>query len=435
MMYMSSTSSSSGSYNLTITFEVGTDLDMATVMVQNRVAIAQSSLPQPVVVQGVTTRKQSTNIVMILSLSSTDPEYDALYLSNYATLNMLNELTRLPGVGSVSVMSADDYSMRIWLDPNAMRIRNITPEDVYNAIAQQSTQVSAGYVGQPIANANNPFQYTLMLKGQMVTPDQFGNIILKSENGGSFLRLKDVAQIELGSESYSVVSKLQGEQSATIAIYQLPGSNSMAVAEVVREKMKELALGLPDQIKFDVTLDTTLVIGASIHEVLITFLETTALVVLVIFLFLQNFRAVIIPCISIPVSLIGTLAVMSMLGFSINTLSMFGMILAIAIVVDDAIVVVENSTRLMDTGKYTAREAVTEAMDEIVGPIVGIVLVLLAVFIPTIFIGGISGQLYKQFALTISAATLISGFNSLTLTPALCGLFLQASKEDRKSVV
>ena len=431
MMYMSSTSSSSGSYNLTITFEVGTDLDMATVMVQNRVAIAQSSLPQPVVVQGVTTRKQSTNIVMILSLSSTDPEYDALYLSNYATLNMLNELTRLPGVGSVSVMGAGDYSMRIWLDPNAMRIRNITPEDVYNAIAQQSTQVSAGYVGQPIANANNPFQYTLMLKGQMVTPDQFGNIILKSENGGSFLRLKDVAQIELGSESYSVVSKLQGEQSATIAIYQLPGSNSMAVAEVVREKMKELALGLPDQIKFDVTLDTTLVIGASIHEVLITFLETTALVVLVIFLFLQNFRAVIIPCISIPVSLIGTLAVMSMLGFSINTLSMFGMILAIAIVVDDAIVVVENSTRLMDTGKYTAREAVTEAMDEIVGPIVGIVLVLLAVFIPTIFIGGISGQLYKQFALTISAATLISGFNSLTLTPALCGLFLQASKESK----
>ncbi len=429
MTYMSSTSSSSGSYNLTITFDVGTDIDMATIMVQNRVSVAQSSLPQPVVVQGITTKKQSTNIVLILSLSSTDSLYNALYLSNYATLNMLNELTRLPGVGSVSVMGAGNYSMRIWLDPNAMRIRNLTPETVFAAISSQSKQVSAGYVGQPIAVANNPFQYTLMVQGQMITPQQFGEIILRTEDGGKYLRLRDVAKIELGSESYSVVSKLQGKQSATIAIYQLPGSNSMAVAKVVKDKMKELAEGLPEEIDFDVTLDTTLVISESIHEVLITFLETTALVVLVIFLFLQNFRAVVIPCISIPVSLIGTLAIMSLLGFSINTLSMFGMILAIAIVVDDAIVVVENSTRLMDTGKYTAREAVTEAMGEIVGPIVGIVLVLLAVFIPTIFIGGISGQLYKQFALTISAATLISGFNSLTLTPALCGLFLQAQKE------
>ncbi len=431
MMYMNSTSSSSGSYNLTVTFEVGTDLDIATIMVQNRVAIAQSSLPEAVVVQGITTRKQSTNIVMILSLASTDPEYDALYLTNYATLNMLDELTRLPGVGSVSVMGAGDYSMRIWMDPEAMRIRNITPDDVYEAISAQSQQVSAGYVGQPIAAADNPFQYTLMVKGQLVSPEEFGNIILKTEEGGKFLRIKDVARVELGSESYNVISRLNGEQSATIAIYQLPGANSMDVAKVVKKKMKELSEGLPEEIDFGVSLDTTLVISASIHEVLITFLETTALVVLVIFLFLQNFRAVIIPCISIPVSLIGTLAVMSALGFSINTLTMFGMILAIAIVVDDAIVVVENASRLMETGKYNAREAVTAAMKELISPIIGIVLVLLSVFIPTIFIGGITGQLYKQFALTISAATLISGFNSLTLTPALCGLFLQIPKNSK----
>ena len=431
MIYMNSTSASSGAYTLTITFEVGTDIDIATILVQNRVAIAQSSLPQAVVVQGVTTKKQSTSIVLILSLSSTDPLYDALYLSNYATLNMLNELTRLPGVGSVSVMGAGDYSMRIWLDPEAMRIRNLTPDMIFSAIADQSKQVSAGYVGQPIGDANNPFQYTLMVKGQMITPEEFGSIILATESGGKYLRLRDVAEIDLGSESYTVVSKLQGEQSATIAIYQLPGSNSMDVAKVVKDKMKDLAQGLPKEIDFGITLDTTLVITASIKEVMVTFIETTALVVLVIFLFLQNFRAVIIPCISIPVSLIGTLAVMSLLGFSINTLSLFGMILAIAIVVDDAIVVVENSSRLLATGKYTPREAVTEAMDEIIGPIVGIVLVMLSVFIPTTFIGGISGQLYKQFALTISAATLLSGFNSLTLTPALCALFLHPPHESK----
>ena len=265
----------------------------------------------------------------------------------------------------------------------------------------------------------------------MTTPEEFGNIILRTEEGGKILRLKDVARIELGSSSYNVTSKLKGQPSAAIAIYQLPGSNSLEVAKGVRAKMEQLAGNLPEGVVYDVTLDTTQVINASIDEVLVTFLETTALVILVIFLFLQNFRAVIIPCITIPVSLIGTLAVMSALGFSINTLTLFGLILAIAIVVDDAIVVVENSSRLMDTGKYTAREAVTEAMGEIVGPIVGVVLVLLAVFIPTTFISGISGQLYKQFALTIAAATVLSGFNSLTLTPALCALFLQANKEPK----
>lgn len=431
MLYMSSNSSSSGAYSLTVTFAVGTDIDMATVMVQNRVSIAQSSLPEAVIVQGITTRKQSSNIVMLLTLSSDNPVYTGLYLSNYASLNITDQLARLPGVGSVQVMGAGNYSMRIWLDPEAMRIRNLTPDMVYQAISSQNAQVSAGYVGQPIVKTDNPYQYTLTVKGRLTTPDEFGNIILKTEQGGKILRLKDVARIELGSSSYNVISKMAGLETAAIAIYQLPGSNSLDVAKVVKAKMEQISSTLPEGVDYNVTLDTTEVIDASIHEVMITFIETTLLVVLVIFLFLQNFRAVIIPFITIPVSLIGTLAVMAALGFSINTLTLFGLILAIAVVVDDAIVVVENSTRLLDTGKYTAREAVSRAMDEIVGPIVGVVLVLLAVFIPTTFISGISGQLYKQFALTIAAATVLSGFNSLTLTPSLCALFLEKNKESQ----
>lgn len=434
MLYMSSNSSSSGAYSLTITFAVGTDIDMATVMVQNRVSIAQSSLPEAVIVQGITTKKQSSNIVMMLTLSSKEAVYNGLYLSNYASLNITDQLTRLPGVGSVQVMGAGNYSMRIWLDPEAMRIRNLTPDMVYQAIGSQNAQVSAGYVGQPIVKADNPYQYTLTVRGRLTTPDEFGNIILKTEQGGKILRLKDVARIELGSSSYSAVSKMEGREAAAIAIYQLPGSNSLNVANAVKAKMKQIGTALPEGVDYHVTLDTTEVIDASIHEVLITFIETTLLVVLVIFLFLQNFRAVVIPFITIPVSLIGTLAVMAALGFSINTLTLFGLILAIAVVVDDAIVVVENSTRLLDTGKYTPREAVSKAMDEIVGPIVGVVLVLLAVFLPTIFISGISGQLYKQFALTIAAATVLSGFNSLTLTPALCALFLEKNKETQFSL-
>ena len=429
MLYMSSTSSSSGAYSLTITFAVGTDIDMATVQVQNRVSVAQSSLPEPVVVQGVTVQKQSSNIVMFLTMTAQDSIYDGLYLTNYAKLNLVDQLTRVPGVGAVNVTGAGDYSMRIWLDPEAMRIRGISPAEVYQAIQAQNMEVSAGTVGQPIGKDNaNAFQYTLSVKGRLSSPDEFGNIILRSESEGKMLRLKDVARIDLGSASYSVVSQLRGHPTAAIAIYQQPGSNSLDVSKGVKEKMKELAQNFPSGIEYNVTLDTTDVINASIDEVLVTFLETTLLVVLVIFLFLQNWRAVIIPCITIPVSLIGTLAVMAALGFSINTLTLFGLILAVAIVVDDAIVVVENASRLLETGQYSPRDAVTKAMGEITGPIVGVVLVLLAVFIPTTLISGISGQLYKQFALTIAASTVLSGFNSLTLTPALCALFLEKSK-------
>lgn len=432
MLYMSSNSSSSGAYSLTITFAVGTDVDMATVQVQNRVSIAQSSLPQPVIVQGVTVQKQSSNIVMFMTMSSKDSVYNSLYLTNYANLNLVDQLTRVPGVGAVNVMGAGDYSMRIWLDPEAMRIRNISPQQVYQSIQSQNMEVSAGYIGQPIGeDNNNAFQYTLNVQGRLSSPEQFGNIILRHEQDGAMLRLKDIARIDLGSASYSVVSRLNGEPTAAIAIYQQPGSNSLNVSKGVKAKMEELASSFPAGVSYNVTLDTTDVINASIDEVLVTFLETTLLVILVIFLFLQNWRAVIIPCITIPVSLIGTFAVMAAFGFSINTLTLFGLILAVAIVVDDAIVVVENASRLLEDEKYTPREAVTKAMGEITGPIVGVVLVLLAVFIPTMLISGISGQLYKQFALTIAASTVLSGLNSLTLTPALCALFLKKSKPSK----
>ena len=362
-------------------------------------------------------------------MTSQDSVYNSLYLTNYAKLNLVDQLTRVPGVGAVNVMGAGDYSMRIWLDPEAMRIRNISPQQVYQSIQSQNVEVSAGYIGQPIGqDNNNAFQYTLNVQGRLKSPEQFGNIIIRREQDGAMLRLKDIARIDLGSASYSVVSRLNGKPTAAIAIYQQPGSNSLDVSKGVKAKMEELAESFPSGVAYNVTLDTTDVIHASIDEVMVTFFETTLLVILVIFLFLQNWRAVIIPCITIPVSLIGTFAVMAAFGFSINTLTLFGLILAVAIVVDDAIVVVENASRLLETGQYSPREAVTKAMGEITGPIVGVVLVLLAVFIPTMMISGISGQLYKQFALTIAASTVLSGFNSLTLTPALCALFLEKSK-------
>ena len=348
MMYMSSTSSASGAYSLTVTFEVGTDIDMATVMVQNRVSVAMNALPEAVKQQGVTVLKRSSNIVMMLTLSG-DSIYDGLYLANYANLNLVDQLTRVPGVGAVNVMGAGNYSMRIWLDPEAMRIRNMSAQQVYTAIQAQNMEVSAGNVGQPFGRSgNNAFQYTLNVKGRLSSPEEFGEIILRVEEEGRILRLKDVARIELGSQKYNVVSRLEGEPTAGMAVYQLPGSNSLEVAKGVKERMEELAEAFPQGIRYQTTLDTTEVVHDSIYEVLKTFVEATILVVLVMFFFLQSWRAVLIPCITIPVSLIGTLAVMSALGFSINTLTLFGLVLAIAIVVDDAIVVVENVTRLLD---------------------------------------------------------------------------------------
>ena len=427
MIYMSSTSSSSGAYTLTVTFEVGTDIDMATVLVQNRVAIAEGNLPEAVVTQGITTRKQSTDIVLLLSLESDSALYSGLYLSNYAQLNFTDALSRLPGVGSVTVFGAGRYSMRVWLDPELMRIRGVTPTDVFSAIQAQNVEVSAGTIGSEPLDSRTDFQFTLTARGLLTTVEDFGNLVVRVLPGGNYLRLRDIARIDLGSQTYDVVSTQNGKPSASIAVYQSPGSNALSVSKQVRAEMEKLAENLPTGVRYEVVLDTTDFVSASIDEVLVTFVETTLLVILVILLFLQNWRAVIIPSLTIPVSLICTFAVMHLFGFSVNMLTLFGLVLAIAIVVDDAIVVVENSTRLLDTGKYSSREAVEQAMGEITGPVVGVVLVLMAVFIPTAFVGGITGELYKQFALTIAAATFFSGFNSLTLTPALCAIFLRPS--------
>ncbi len=429
MLYMSSTSSSSGTYRLTVTFEVGTDIDMATVLVQNRVNIALNSLPSEVTQQGVVVQKQSTNIVLFITLTG-DKDYDQLYLSNYAQLQLVDQLTRTPGVGGVQIMGTGKYSMRIWLDPEAMRIRGISAAEVYQAISKQNLAVSAGYVGQTLdSNADNAFQYTLNVQGRLSDAAQFDDIVIRND-GTEMLRLGDIATIEIGSETYASSSRLRGKPTAALAVYQSPGSSSLAVSKAVKAKMEELAEAFPPEVEYQIALDTTDVVRSSIHEVLYTFVETTVLVVLVIFLFLQNWRATLIPCLTIPVSLVGTLAVMQLLGFSINTLTLFGLILAIAIVVDDAIVVVENATRIIDEGKLSAREATEKAMEEITGPIIGVVLVMMAVFIPTTMIGGISGELYKQFALTIATATLLSGFNSLTLTPALSAILLRPTRKE-----
>ena len=431
MMYMSSTSSADGSYKLTITFEVGTDIDMATVMVQNRVAVAQGSLPEAVIQQGITTQKQSTNIVLFVSLEGDSTNrYNSLYLSNYANLNVVDALSRINGVGGVNVFGAGNYSMRIWLDPEAMRVRSVTPSDVYQAIQAQNMEVSAGSVGAPPTKSNEAFQFTVTSQGRLVTTDQFGDIIIRANSDGSILRLKDIAKIDLGSIDYNTVSNVSGRETALIAIYQLPGANALDVAKNVKKELNNLQQYFPKGVKYKVILDTTNFVNASIDEVLKTLLETSLIVMLVMLLFLQNWRAVLIPMITIPVSLIATFAVMKLLGFTINTLTLFGLVLAIAIVVDDAIVVVEDCMRLIDTGKYTRKEATYIAMEELQGPIIGEVLVLLAVFVPTAFIGGITGQLYKQFALTIAISTAFSGINALTLSPALCALFLKQSNSD-----
>ena len=369
MLYMSSTSSSSGTYTLTVTFEVGTDIDMATVLVQNRVNVALNSLPSEVTQQGVTVQKQSSNIVLFITLTG-DSLYNQLYLSNYAQLQLVDKLTRTPGVGAVNIMGAGKYSMRVWLDPETMRIRGVSPSEVYQAISRQNIAISAGYVGQTLGpNADNAFLYTLNVQGRLRSAQEFADIVIRN-NGVDMLRLGDVAKIEIGSETYSSSSRLKGKPTAALAVYQLPGSSSLAVSKAVRERMEELSENFPSGVEYQIALDTTDVVRSSIVEVLYTLFETTALVILVIFLFLQNWRATLIPCLTIPVSLIGTLAVLELLGFSINTLTLFGLILAIAIVVDDAIIVVENVTRIIESEGLPPREATDKAMSEISSAIV-----------------------------------------------------------------
>ncbi len=431
MLYMSSNSGSDGSYSLTITFENGTDLDQAAVEVQNRISMISSTLPSEVAQQGVSVNKESSNQLMFVSLTADDSKrYDALYLTNYAQLNLVNPLSRIDGVGGVQAFGGGEYSMRIWLDPEALRIRDLTPADVSSAIQSQNMEVSAGSVGQPPLDENNAFEYTLVSHGRLTTPEEFGNIVIKSD-GTNMLRLRDVAKIDLGSESYSNTSTINGKPACAIGINQLPGANALDVAKAVTAELNRLQEYLPEGVHLNVIMNQTTYVKESVDDLFVTFLLTSLIVMIVILIFLQNWRAVVIPMITIPVSLIATFAVMKIMGFSLNTLSLFGLVLAIAIVVDDAIVVVEDCSRLVDTGEMTRHQAATKAMQELTGPVVGEVLVLLSVFIPTAFVSGITGQLYKQFALTIAVSTAFSGFNALTLTPALCALFLTPRKPSK----
>jgi HAE1 family hydrophobic/amphiphilic exporter-1 len=429
MIYMSSNSTDDGSYTLNVTFEIGTDMDMATVLVQNRVAIANSKLPQDVRRQGVTTKKMSTQIVQFITLTS-DGRYDDLYLSNYATINIKDELSRIQGVGSVTVFGAEEYSMRIWLDPRKLKARNMTTEDVLAAISEQNVQVAAGRVGEPPAPEGTSFQLVVNTLGRLRDEKQFEDLIIKTTEGGRITRIKDVARVELGGKNYNRSSRFNGKNAATISIYQLPGANALELAARIRERMDELSGRFPEGLEYAIPFDTTRFVEASIKEVYETLYIAVILVVLVIFIFLQDWRATLIPCAAIPVSLIGTFAFMAGLGFSINMLTLFGIVLAIGIVVDDAIVVVENTARHLDDG-LKPKEAATKAMNEITGPVIATTLVLLAVFVPTAFMGGITGQLYRQFALTISAAVVISTINALTLSPALCGILMRPSTESK----
>ncbi|MCM1429650.1 MAG: efflux RND transporter permease subunit [Clostridium sp.] len=430
MLYMSSTSGD-GSYSLTVTFKNGTNVDQAAINVQNRLQRITAELPNSVTEQGLSVNKQSSNNVLFCTLEGDDSgRYSALYLTNYAQLNLIDPLSRVEGVGDVSAFGSGKYSMRIWLDPEAMRHRNLTPADVEAAIRAQNMEVSAGSVGSEPNNDHASFEYTLVSDGMLQTPEEFGDIILRSSDSG-ILRLRDVAKIDLGSQSYSVVSKVNGKDVALIGISQLPGANALDVADGSIRELNRLAKYFPSGIKYRVILNSTDYVRESISDLVVTFFITTFIVMVVILIFLQNWRAVVIPMLTIPVSLIATFAVMKLLGFSLNTLTLFGLVLAIAIVVDDAIVVVEDCSRIVDRGEMTPRQAAVQAMKELTGPVVGEVLVLLSVFIPTAFVSGITGQLYKQFALTIAVSTAFSGLNALTLTPALCALFLRPQKSSR----
>lgn len=432
MLYMSSNSDNNGSYSLQITFENGTDLDDASVKVQNLVSQASPQLPSSVTQQGVSVNARSSSILLFVALESDDPErYDALYLTNYAQLHIVNELARIDGVGEANAFGAGDYSMRIWMNPDKMRIRDVDPADVIAAIESQNMEVSAGSVGAQPSSTPAEFQFTLSSKGRLVTPEEFGNIIIKVDKNNNILRLKDIARVDLGSESYGSVSRVSGQPAGLIGIYQRSDANAIAVANAVEKKLDDLERYLPDGVHCRILMNTTDFVHESIDEVMVTFVETTLIVMLVILLFLQNWRAVIIPMLTIPVSLIATFAVMKILGFSLNTLTLFGLVLAIAIVVDDAIVVVEDCSRIVDEGKMSPADAAKKAMVELQGPVIGEVLVLLSVFIPTAFISGITGELYKQFALTIAVSTAFSGFNALTFTPAMCALFLRPKKQTK----
>ncbi|MBY0587309.1 efflux RND transporter permease subunit [bacterium] len=422
MLYMSSRATNDGALTIDVTFKLGTNLDMAQVLVQNRVAIAQPKLPDEVRRQGVTVKKRSPNILLVVNIISPNKRYDQLFLNNFAALQVKDELARIDGVGDVTSLGARDYSMRVWLDPLRLSSRGMTVGDVLSAIREQNLQVAAGRIGQPPTDHPADFQFVVNTQGRLMEEDEFGDIILKTGAAGEIVRIRDVGQVNLGAKSYDMSGFLDGEPCALLAIFPTPGANALATAEKVRATMKSIRF--PEGVEYRIVYDTTVFVEESIKDVQKTLFEAFALVFIVVLIFLQSWRATILPMIEVPVSLIGTFAVMALLGFSLNNLSLFGLVLAIGIVVDDAIIVIENAERWMAQG-FNAKEATKRAMLEVTGPIIATTLVLSSVFIPTAFIAGISGQFYRQFALTIAASTIISAFNALTMTPARCALILK----------
>jgi HAE1 family hydrophobic/amphiphilic exporter-1 len=426
MLYMQSTSAYDGTYTLTVTFQIGSDPNLDQVLVQNRVNNALAQLPQQVQSQGVAIRAKSPSILEFVTLSAPDGRYDSLYLWNYATINLVNELARLPGVGNVTVMGAGEYSMRIWMDPQKLQSFGLVPEDVILAVRQQSQEVSAGQVGMPPAPKDQAFQYTIDIKSRLSDPGQFGDIVIKDQTaqGGRLVHVRDVARIELGAQTYAQDFKLDGKPAAGIAIYQTPDANSLDVAKVVADKMAELSRRFPAGLQYSIPYNTTIFISNSIDEVYKTLWQAGVLVLLVILVFLQNFRATLVPATTVPVTIIGAFAGMAALGYTVNLSTLFALILAIGIVVDDAIVIVEGVSKYLEQG-MSSHDAAVRAMDELFGPIIGITLVLMAVFLPTAFVSGLSGQMFAQFALVIATTALISAVNAATLKPTQCALWLR----------
>ena len=424
MIYMESNSSSDGSAMISLTFASGTDTDIAQINVQNRIALAEPFLPEEVRRQGVTVSKETGEMLMGINLMSSRPDLDSVFLSNYASTNLIETLGRVPGVASAEVMGAKDYSMRIWLDPQRMKSLRVTVDEVVGALREQNQIVAAGQLGQAPVPEGQQFVYTIQSNERLSDPEEFAQIIIRAKQGGGFLRLKDVGRIELGSRSYTSTALMNNQETAFVVIYQLSDANALDVAARVKATANELAEGFPDGVYHTVEFDSTEYISESVTEVVITLIQAVGLVILVVFMFLQSWRATLIPAIAIPVSLIGTFAFMALMGYSINTITLFGLVLAIGIVVDDAIVVVENVDRILREEQLPIKEAVTKAMQQVTAPVIATTLVLLAVFVPVAFMPGITGKLYQEFSVTISVAVVLSSVNALTLSPALCTVLL-----------
>ena len=425
MIYMQSTSTSDGTYTLIVTFKIGTDLNFAQVLVQNRVSAALSSLPDSVQKQGVNVQKQSTAILSFVTLTSPDKTFDSLYLANYATIRLKDELARLPGVGNVLIFGAGQYSIRVWLDPEKLKARGLTAQDVTQALQQQSQQVAAGQLGGPPTQTGQPFQYTVTVAGRLADPEQFENVIVKTGDNGAITRVSDVGRVELGAQTYGQIFKVNDRPAAGIAIFQSPGANALNVQTAIGKRMAELSKEFPAGLVFEVPFDTTKFVDEAIKEVYKTLIEAAVLVLIVILIFLQDWRAMLIPATTVPVTIIGAFAAMAALGFSINLSTLFAIVLAIGIVVDDAIVIVEGVAHHIERG-MTPHDASIKAMDELFGPIIGITLVLMSVFIPAAFMPGLTGKMYSQFALVIAATALLSAINAATLKPTQAALWMRA---------